>query len=230
MLELAAGVGETGFEAAAVVGESGRVITSDFSPAMLDAARRRGASLGLGNVEYRLVDARRMDVETASVDAVLCRFGFMLMPDPASALAEAHRALRPGGRLAFAVWAGPERNPYFTTVVGALVAARHLPPPDPGGPGIFAMASTERTTSLTGRAGFGSVRTEEVPVTFRVPGVDGYLDLVADTAGPIGLALQRLSPGDREDLKARTGAALGAFRGGTGLEIPGAALCVAAQA
>ena len=62
-----------------------------------------------------------------------------------------------------------------------------------------------------------------------MPDVDGYLDLVA-TAGSIGLALQSLSPGDREDVKAQTGAALGAFEGLTGLEIPGAALCVIAQA
>ena len=57
MLELAAGVGETGFEAAALVGETGRLITSDFSPAMLEAARRRGTELGIANVDYRLIDA-----------------------------------------------------------------------------------------------------------------------------------------------------------------------------
>jgi ubiquinone/menaquinone biosynthesis C-methylase UbiE len=87
LLELAAGVGDTGFEAAAIVGERGRVITSDFSPAMLDAARRRGSEVGVANVEFRLIDAERIDLDDDSVDGVLCRFGYMLMVDPGAALA-----------------------------------------------------------------------------------------------------------------------------------------------
>jgi SAM-dependent methyltransferase len=229
VLELAAGVGETGFDAAALVGESGRVITSDFSPAMLDAARRRGDARGLANVEYRLVDGECMDVESATVDAVLCRFGLMLMVDPDAALAESRRILRPGGRLALAVWAAPERNPYFTAVVGALVSAGHLPPPDAGGPGIFALADPGRLAAMLGRAGFGGVRTEEVSVRFRVPDIGEYLSLVADTAGPIGLTLQALAPADRAAARARTGAALRGFRGLNGLDIPGAALCAIAR-
>ena len=104
VLELAAGVGETGFDAGALVGERGLLISSDFSPAMLDAARRRGAERGVGNVEYRVIDAERIELDDDSVDHVLCRFGYMLMADPAAALAETRRVLRPGGRLALAVW------------------------------------------------------------------------------------------------------------------------------
>ena len=82
MLELAAGVGETGFDAAAIIGETGRLITTDFSPRMLEAARRRGAELGATNVDYRLMDAERIELADASVDGVVCRFGYMLMADP----------------------------------------------------------------------------------------------------------------------------------------------------
>jgi len=79
VLELAAGIGETGFEAAALVGKNGRLITSDLSPAMLEAARRRGAELGVANVEYRIIDAERIELNDDSVDGVLCRLGYMLM-------------------------------------------------------------------------------------------------------------------------------------------------------
>ena len=103
VLEFAAGAGDTGFEAAAIVGECGRLISTDFSPAMMDIARRRGAELGLGNVDYRLMDAERIELDGDSDDGVLCRFGYMLMADPATALAETRRVLRPGGRLALAV-------------------------------------------------------------------------------------------------------------------------------
>ena len=77
---------------------------------MVEAARGVGTELGLDNVEYRVLDAERMDLEESSVDDVVCRWGYMLMADPALAFAETRRVLRDGGRLAFAVWAAPDRN------------------------------------------------------------------------------------------------------------------------
>ena len=155
VLELAAGAGDTGFDAAALVGPRGRLLCTDVSPAMLAVARRRGEERGVANAEYRVVDAQRIELETGSVDGVLCRFGYMLMPDPAGALREAHRVLRPGGRLALAVWGPPERNAVFAIVAGALVARGHLPPPEPApAPGIFNMGAAQRTSALLRDAGF----------------------------------------------------------------------------
>ena len=131
VLELAAGTGDTGFEAARIVGEAGLLITSDLSPAMLDAARRRGAELGITNVDYRIIDAERIELEDGSVDGVLCRFGYMLMADPAVALAETRRVLRPGGRLTLTVWGALERNPFFAIIAISLVQRGHIPPPEP---------------------------------------------------------------------------------------------------
>jgi ubiquinone/menaquinone biosynthesis C-methylase UbiE len=74
VLELAAGAGDTGFEAAALLGPDGRLISSDFSPAMVEVARRRGRELGVENVDYRLLDAERIELEPDSVDGVLCRY------------------------------------------------------------------------------------------------------------------------------------------------------------
>jgi ubiquinone/menaquinone biosynthesis C-methylase UbiE len=134
VLELAAGAGDTGFEAAAMVGERGRLISTDFSPAMMEVARRRGAELGLGNVDYRVMDAARIELEGDSVDGVLCRFGYMLMPDPAAAFAETRRVLCPGGRLALAVWGAPERNPWASIGFRLLVERGYMPPPESGAP------------------------------------------------------------------------------------------------
>jgi len=66
---------------------------------MVAAARCESHRLGLANVEHREMDAERMDLEDDSVDGVLCRWGYMLMADPATALAETRRVLRAGGRL-----------------------------------------------------------------------------------------------------------------------------------
>src|SRR3954447_24139488 len=103
-LELAAGQGDVGFAVAASLGESGRLIASDFSAAMLEIARRRGEELGLTNVEFRELDAEDLDLEENCVDGVICRWGYMLMPNPAIALAETRRVLRPGGRRAVCGW------------------------------------------------------------------------------------------------------------------------------
>ena len=82
MLELAAGLADTGLMAARLGGESGHVIVTDFTPEMVAAARRRAEELGVQNAEFRVLDAERMDLETDSVDGVLCHWAYMLMIDP----------------------------------------------------------------------------------------------------------------------------------------------------
>lgn len=229
VLELASGVGDTGFESAAILGDGGRLISTDFSPAMVEAARRRGAELGLQNVEYRVMDAERVELDPDSVDGALCRYGYMLMPDSAAALAETRRVLRPGGRLALAVWGAPERNPFFSIIAMNLVQRGHIPPPEPGAPGIFSMASEERTSSLLEGAGFSEVRTEEVPARFAFGDVEEYMSFVIDTAGPIALALRGLPEEEREAIKAQLEEALASFATDGGYELPGVSLAAVAS-
>jgi len=176
------------------------------------------------------MDAERIELDDDAVDGVLCRFAYMLMADPAAALAETRRVLRPDGRLALAVWGAPERNPYFAIIAISLAQRGRIAPPEPPpAPGIFSMASAERTTELLRGGGFVAVHTEEVPVRFRVPDVDEYMGVVADTAGPLGLALRGLSDADRADVKGDVERSFGRFAAGDGYELPGVALCAVAR-
>src|ERR671932_1127070 len=170
LLELAAGLGDTGLMAARLVGETGRVIITDFAPEMVAAARRRAEEVGVKNAEFRVLDAERMDLETDSVDGVLCRWAYMLMIDPAAAFAETRRVLRPGGRLAFSVWAARERNPALSLVGTVLVELGHVPLPDPDAPSAFAMADPGRIRELVVGAGFAEPEIEEG--SFRLPFAD----------------------------------------------------------
>ncbi len=93
MLELAAGLGETGMLAAELVAPGGSVIVSDQAEAMLEGARKRAGELNLTNVEFQVLNGEWIDLPLASVDVVLCRWGYMLMADPAAALSETRRVL-----------------------------------------------------------------------------------------------------------------------------------------
>jgi ubiquinone/menaquinone biosynthesis C-methylase UbiE len=229
VLELSAGVGDTGFAAAAIVGEHGRLISTDFAAAMVEVARRRGAELKLRNVEHRVMDAERIELEAASVDGVLCRFGFMLMADPAAALSDTRRVLRLGRRLTLAVWGAPERNPWAAIGARMLIERGHMPPPEPGRPGPFSMASEERTRALLEGAGFTAVHTEEVPVHFTFGDVDDYVSWTTDTAGPFAVVIRGLSDGELEVIKAQLEEAFAPFIADGGYELPGVALAAVAN-
>jgi SAM-dependent methyltransferase len=229
VLELGAGTGETGFDAAALLGNDGRLISTDFSPAMVEVARRRGSELGISNVDYRVIDAERIALDRGSVDGVLCQSTYMLVADPAAALAETRRVLRPGGRLALSVWGAPEDNPWVSIGARILVERGHLPPPEPGAPGIFSLASEARTEALLAGAGFGSVHTEQVPVRFAFRDLAEYERWVPDVTGPVAMAVRGLPEDERERFRARLGEALAPFSADGGLDLPGVALCAVAS-
>jgi SAM-dependent methyltransferase len=227
VLELAAGTGDTGFDAAERIGADGHLISSDFSPTMLEAARERGAERGVENAEYRVIDAARIEFEDGSVDGVLCRFGYMLMGDVEAALSETRRVLRPGGKIALAVWGSPERNPFFMIPAISLIQRGHMPPPEPPpAPGLFSMADPERVKGLLRDAGFEQVRVEDVPLTFPVPDAEEYLEFIADTAGPLAMALRGLTEDQRAEVLSDVEDSLGRFAAdGGAYPLPGLALC-----
>jgi SAM-dependent methyltransferase len=229
VLELAAGQGDVGFAAAPLLGESGRLIASDFSPAMLEIARRRCAELGLTNVEFRELDAEDIDLEDDSVDGVLCRFGYMLMPDPPAALAETRRVLRTGGRLAFAVFSTADRNPWVSLAGRILTARGYMPPPEPGTPGMFVLADEENLRALLEDAGFTSVRMEEVPTRQKFPSVDEYVRRASEMGGMFSRAWATAPEDEHETLKAEFADAFEPFTVDGGYELPGVALCVVAS-
>jgi len=228
ILELAAGPGDTGFKAAAVVGGAGRLISTDFSPEMLEVGRRRAAELGLTNVEHRVIDAEGIDLEDDSVDGVLCRFGYMLMADPAAALSETRRVLRPGGRLALAVWREAPRNPWVAIAGRVLVEGGYVAPPDPGAPSMFSMATDEGMRELLEGAGFDVERLEEVPVRFAYSDVDDYIASARDTGGMFATVWRDASEDERNAIRAQLVDAFAPFAVAGGYEFPGVAFAAVA--
>ena len=224
VLELAAGVGDTGLAAARLVGNDGRVLITDFAPEMVAAARRRAAELGIANVEFRVLDAEQMDLAADSVDGVICRWGYMLMVDPAAAFAETRRVLRPGGRLAFSVWGAPADNPWASLVGPILVAKGLMPPPEPTVPGIFALADVNRVRALVTAAGFTDPAITEVPTHRTFADFDAYWRYLNELAGAISPVLRGLSPEGCADVRDAVREAAAPYVASQGYDFPGRCL------
>ena len=228
VLELAAGVGDTGFAAARRLGASGRLITTDFSEQMVHAARRRADELGVTGAEFRTLDAERMDLDDGSVDGVLCRWGYMLMADPAAALAETRRVLSERGRVALSVWGDPQRNPWASIPARALLELTGAEPPDPFAPGIFAMASEERTRELLGGAGFEPRRVETVEMEWHFDSLADYWHHLTDVKGAIAMVVRALPEAEQDALSEELARRLEPYAEGDGYRLPGMCLNVLA--
>jgi SAM-dependent methyltransferase len=153
-------------------------------------------------VEHRVFDAERIDLDDSRVDRVLCRFGYMLMADPAAALGETRRVLRDDGRLVFAVWTTPDQNPWAFLPGLVMVERGHMPPPEPDAPGIFAMGDPERIRRLVTGAGFAEPEIEQVEVAWPYADADQHWSLTRKLAGPLADAIDELDQDEREAVRA----------------------------
>jgi len=175
------------------------------------------------------MDAQLMDLPDTSFDAALSRFGFMLMPEPARAMAETHRVLKSGGRLAFAVWGPPERNPWIGVIGLTLTQLGLAPPGDPFAPGgIFSLSPPAATRDLTAQAGFTRIRVEEIPVVQRFETFDEYWDFQTEIAGPLAMLIRSLSGEDAGRARSAVEEAAASFQTSGGYEFPGVAIGTAA--
>ncbi len=161
VLELGAGPGGVGLQAARAVTPGGRVLITDIAPEMLAVARRRAHDRELPAVSFEVADAIELPLPDAGIDAAVCRFALPAMSDRARALSEMLRVLRPGGRLALAVWAGAAANPGTAAAMAAIGVAAGQRARD-ARPAIFSLADEDHLAALLTGAGFTDVRLEHV--------------------------------------------------------------------
>jgi SAM-dependent methyltransferase len=180
VLELAAGPGDTGLLAAELIRPGGTLICSDASEAMLAIARERAEQMGIDNVEFQQLELEWIDLPTGSVDGLLCRWAVMLVVDSEAAVREMRRVLRPGGRVAVAVWDEPEANPWATIPRQALDALGLSRPGPPGTPDMFALAAPGALAELLESGGFTEVLVDAIELPRTYAGVSEYLEETLD--------------------------------------------------
>jgi SAM-dependent methyltransferase len=231
VLELAAGPGDTGFMAAERVAPGGTLICSDGAEAMLDVARERAAAQGISNVEFRQLELEWIDLPTADVDAVLCRWGIMLVVDSEAAAREIRRVLKPGGHAALAVWDEPERNPWATIGSEAMIALGFAAPPEPGEPGMFKLARDGALRELLEMAGLFDVTVTPVAMQRRFDGVDQYIAETLQLSSRFRAVYRELDVDQQAALRTRIARDARAFAAPDGaLVLPGSSLLAIAAA
>jgi SAM-dependent methyltransferase len=224
LLDVGCGCGDTTIDLARGAGSGGHVLGVDLSAPMLERARLRAAQAGVGSVEFRQADAQT-DTLPDRLDGLYSRFGVMFFDDAPAAFANMAGALRPGGRLSFVCWQGIHRNPWMSVPVGA--AERHLGQvalPKDDVPGPFGLADPDRARALLDGAGLVDVRVEPVELDITLPGGDvqgvaAVMLALLPTRHLVRNATHEAQALARDAVEA----ALGDYRSGESVRVPGAA-------
>jgi SAM-dependent methyltransferase len=230
VLDIGFGTGVTTVPFSQAVGPTGHVTGVDISRPMHEAAQRRIAEEGLGNVELLLADAQVHPFAPGSFDLVISRLGVMFFADPTAAFRNLLGALKPSGRLVMAVWAPIAENTHWK--IPFDIAVRHLgePAPQPAhAPGPHAFGERGYLRGILEAAGYASIAIE--PRHFHVRG-----DSTAAMAEHVALfgAVQRLMDEKKADAATRqaiigeTEAAFAAYVTPDGVRLPATFLLVSA--
>jgi ubiquinone/menaquinone biosynthesis C-methylase UbiE len=221
VIDVAAGTGEQTLLAARRVGTTGRVVATDVSAAMLGVAAEAAHQAGLTNVETLVMDARQLDLEGDSFDAAISRLALMLIPERAKALAEIHRVLRPGGRLAAIVISSAETNPLVNLPMEVARRYAGLPSEVLMDPGFFALGDPRLLQRAYEQAGFRDVAVHVVPHRRRFPSLAAALQNRRDSLPEIGTLTTGLSHASREAMWDEIEACIRRFDGPDGFMADG---------
>ncbi len=167
VLDIASGTGEPAISIATAMNGTGRVVASDISEGPLKTARQRAEQRGLTNIEFAIADAQALPFEDKSFDRATSRLGVMFFHDPARAMREIFRVLKPGGRISTLTW-GPMEQPYFATTAGTILKLLPGSTVPSSASSMFKYANPEILAGLYAAAGFTHIdsRIEDIPWTW----------------------------------------------------------------
>jgi len=200
VLDVASGTGEPGLSIAKKL-SGGKVVISDLSENMIKIAQEKAAGRGIENIETVVCDICELPFPDNTFDAISCRFGFMFFPDMLLSAKEMFRVLKPGGRVATAVWNVPAKNFWVTAFSSTIGRNMQLPSPQPGAPGMFRCAESGLIQDLFQQAGFKNTSETEVNGKLKCGTTDVYWNLMTEVAAPVVAALSKADDTTKQKIK-----------------------------
>jgi ubiquinone/menaquinone biosynthesis C-methylase UbiE len=179
-------------------------------------------------VRFEQADAEALPFEPGTFDAVVNGFGMCHLPNPDVALREACRVLKPGGRIAFAVWDVPERAVGFGAVYVAVRAHGSMDVGLPVGPNFFFFSDPEQSTNALRDTGFVSPSCKQVPQVWRLSYPDELFEVVTEGSVRAAATIRSQSPGARDAIRAVLRETVMAYKRGDHFEVPMPAVIAAA--
>lgn len=217
VLDVACGTGVVARKAAAIVGNSGRVVGVDFNRAMLEVAAKK-IPPGVSNIEWQQADASDLPIRDATIDVAICQQGLQFFPDKVAALREMHRALKPDGRVWLAVWQSPEFSP--VNQASNEVLGRHL-----GSEAAkvsrapFSLGDPGELRSHMSAAGFRDIEIQESTITRHM--APPQISIPAQlTSIPLGPQIAALEEDKRSAIVAEISEILSPYLTGEGMSVP----------
>jgi ubiquinone/menaquinone biosynthesis C-methylase UbiE len=176
---------------------------------MLSVAKQRAISLGLQNViEFKEGDAETIDLPASTFDAVLCRWGLMLLPDLRAGLSNIYQSLKEGGHFTAAVWALPDQDTLIASTMSTVMKETNSKAPPPGTPGLFSLSDENSLKNSFIMSGFKDLTIEKMNVSFDFKSPEDYTTFTSETVGPLQKMLAtQTNERKKEILKAITEAA-----------------------
>jgi SAM-dependent methyltransferase len=224
-LDIASGTGEPGLSIAKR-SPNGRVVLTDLVAEMLAIATRRGAALGITNIETKVCSADALPFDDATFDGVSVRFGYMFFPDMDRATAEFVRVLEPGGRLCSSVWVKPDENPWTSIAMQAIATEVVVAPPAPDGPNMFRCAAPGSVSALYERAGLRDITEWDVAVELVTHSPAQYWQMISEHVSIAVAALRQVDEPARARIRAHAMAMVSAYERDGTVRVPGLARCI----
>lgn len=153
VLDIATGPGDPALSVAPLLGPHGKIFGIDPIPEMVAAARRAASDQGFTNAQFEVAFADHLPFPADAFDAIISRFGAMFFPSPVDALREMLRVVKPGRRLALAVWHSLDTNPFFNAMSQVIDRFIESPPPAPDAPDAFRFATPGQLRDVLAEAG-----------------------------------------------------------------------------
>jgi SAM-dependent methyltransferase len=229
VLDVGCGPGGAGLAAAARVGPSGHVVLSDVSSQMTKVAATRAGDLGLPWVSELDLDAVDLGAQPAGeYDVVLSRDGVQFAADPRQAMSGIQHVLRPGGRVAIAVWGTAEENPWLGLIMEAASDVLGRAPIPPSAPGPFALSDREGLHDLLAAAGLRAIRIEQMSAPMRPPSLEQWVDRATSLSGPLVALSRSITADAMHQIRARSMELAAKFITNGALVLPGTAVLASA--